>query len=314
MLSRRNLRIKVMQQLYAFEQMPDQDTKSFVKYLRDSIQQTYSCLFYNLYVFASSCEYVQTDVQIKSAKHLPKNKDKQISTRLYFNPIIQTIISDEFLTKELNNLKIIPRLDDDIYRPLFIKLAATDEYKAYLALQEGSPIKDDEKILAFFYKKIVMHDELFLAQTEDLFPNWWSDHDIVEYNVLNFLKVVSEKATFKLKKLTAAIEEENEFALKLFEFTVSNRIQLDEEIKPLLTNWDPDRLAITDSIIMRMALAEFLYFHEVPVKVTINEYLEIAKTYSTPRSSEFINGILDKLLQQLRETERLLKTGKGVIE
>jgi N utilization substance protein B len=181
-------------------------------------------------------------------------------------------------------------------------------------LPEESPIKDDEKILAFYYKKIVLQDELFLTQTEDLFPNWSSDRDIVEYNLLNFLKVVSEKATFKLKKLTAAIEEENEFAKKLFDFTITNRTQLDDEIKPLLTNWDPERLAFTDSIIMRMALAEFLYFHEVPVKVTINEYLEIAKTYSTPRSSEFINGVLDKLLQQLRESERLLKTGKGVIE
>jgi len=314
MLSRRNLRIKVMQQLYAFEQMPEQETKSFVKYLHDSIQQTYSCLFYNLYAFAYACEYVQTDVQIKSAKHLPKTKDKQLSTRLYFNPIVQTIINDEFLNKELNALKIIPRLDEDIYRPLFIKLAATDEYKAYLTLPEESPIKDDEKILAFYYKNIVLQDELFLTQTEDLFPNWSSDRDIVEYNLLNFLKVVSEKATFKLKKLTAAIEEENEFAKKLFDFTITNRTQLDDEIKPLLTNWDPERLAFTDSIIMRMALAEFLYFHEVPVKVTINEYLEIAKTYSTPRSSEFINGVLDKLLQQLRESERLLKTGKGVIE
>lgn len=227
---------------------------------------------------------------------------------------MQTIINDEFLNHELKNLKILSRLDEDIYRLLFSKLSEADEYKTYITLPEDSPIIDDAKILSFYYKKIILHNDLFLAQTEDLFPNWWSDRDIIEYNVLNFIKIVSEKATFKLKKLTGAIEEENEFALKLFEFTISNRKQLDEEIKPLLTNWDPERLAFTDSIIMRMALAEFLYFHEVPVKVTINEYLEIAKTYSTPRSSEFINGVLDKLLQLLRESDRLLKTGKGVIE
>jgi transcription antitermination protein NusB len=314
MLSRRSLRIKVMQQLYAFEQNPEPDIKFFIKPLYDSIQQAYSCLFYNLYAFANSCEYVQTDVQIKASKHLPKSKDKQISTRLLFNPIVQTIINDEFLNHELKNLKILSRLDEDIYRLLFSKLSEADEYKTYITLPEDSPIIDDAKILSFYYKKIILHNDLFLAQTEDLFPNWWSDRDIIEYNVLNFIKIVSEKATFKLKKLTGAIEEENEFALKLFEFTISNRKQLDEEIKPLLTNWDPERLAFTDSIIMRMALAEFLYFHEVPVKVTINEYLEIAKTYSTPRSSEFINGVLDKLLQLLRESDRLLKTGKGVIE
>ncbi len=303
-----------MQQLYAFEQTPNKDVPYFIKSLQSSIRQTYDCLFYNLFVFGSTCEYVQTNLQIKAAKHLPKSKDQQISTRLYFNPIIQTVINDEFLNKELKNLKIIPRLDEDIYRPMYIKLSETDEYKTYIALPEDSGIKDDEKILTFFYKKILLHDELFLAQTEDLFPNWWSDHDIIEYNVLNFIKVVAEKATFKIKKLLDAIEEENEFASKLFEFTVSNKSRLDEDIKPLLTNWDPERLAFTDSIIMRMALAEFLYFHEVPVKVTINEYLEIAKLYSTPRSSEFINGVLDKLLQQLRETKRLMKTGKGIIE
>lgn len=314
MLSRRSLRIKVMQQLYAFEQTQDQDIKSFAKPLLESIKQTYSCLFYNLSVFGNACEYVQTDVQIKAGKFMPKDKDKRISTRLYFNPIIQTIVNDEFLNKELRDLKIIPRLDDELYRHLFIKLSPTEEYKAYVALPEDSPIKDDEKMLAFFYKKIILHDELFLGQTEDLFPTWWSDKDITEYNVLNFLKIVSEKATFKLKKLTEAIEEENEFAFKLFEFTIANKAMLDEEIKPLLTNWDPERLAFTDSIIMRMALAEFLFFHEVPVKVTINEYLEIAKTYSTPKSSEFINGVLDKLLKELRESNRLLKTGKGVIE
>jgi N utilization substance protein B len=194
---------------------------------------------------------------------------------------------------------------------LYNAFADTDEYRAYLSL--GTPTDaDHSKILIELYRFLSGHD-LFLDMTEDVFNNWADDESLVMGAMKKTLKSTPVSGAF-YQEHEPSDETVKEFGAELLTRTAREDAALLAEIQPMLKNWDAERVAILDMIMLKMALCELLHFPTIPTKVTLNEFVEISKTYSTDKSKEFINGILDRLMKKLLEEGRIVKEGRGLID
>jgi N utilization substance protein B len=185
----------------------------------------------------------------------------------------------------------------------------------YLQSGKEFDVTEDKQIIQYLFEEILLQDENFLQHTEECFLNWDDDAGLV----VDAVREVIEKSKHELKlhlekvKVKEKMVELAEFGRELFRKTVEHKKEYGALIEPKLKNWDADRLAVLDVILIRMALAEFFEFPSIPTKVTINEYLDIAKEYSTPKSKDFINGILDSLMHDLKSQEKIKKTGRGLL-
>ena len=320
LLSRRNVRIKVMQVLYTHEQSSDIVYTALEKSLRENVHSSFRLLIYNLYFLTRTAEYSVEDAGHKSSKHLPSEADKKISVRIFHNPIIQKIVLDENFKRILRHEKLTLLPPDDYFRTLFKQFEDTSAYKNYI-LQENPPIEEDKRLILYLFRKVLLLNELFNNHLEDLFNNWQDDQTIIENQLVLLIdKIATQvekeiiKGNEKLIKFPEEMNDEQEFAKDLLNRTYYNEEYLSGLITPKLENWDKERLAQIDLMLMKMALAEMLYFPKIPLKATMNEYIDIAKNYSTPKSGEFINGILDKIMKELKEQGLLKKEGRGLIE
>lgn len=320
LLSRRNVRVKVMQVLYTHEQSPDIPFTTLEKSLRERINNSFRLLIYNLYLIEKTAEYSVEDAGHKSSKHLPTEADKKFSVRIFHNPIIQKLVLDENFKRIIREQKLTYLPDADYFRTWFKTLEDTSSYKNYIQ-NENPPIEEDKRLILYLYRKVLLLSELFTQHVEDSFTTWNDDSTIIENQLVILIdKIATQvekeivKGNEKFIKFPESMSEEHEFANELLNRVYYNEEYLATLITPKLENWDKDRLAQIDLMLMKMALAELLYFPNIPIKATMNEYIDIAKNYSTPKSGEFINGILDKIMKQLKEQGLLKKEGRGLIE
>src|SRR4030095_12571222 len=205
------------------------------------------------------------------------------------------------------------RIDSDYFRQFFQQLKKKAEYTSY-SQKENPLLPEDKAIISFVYKKILFPSELFQQHIEDIFPGWLDDKEAIYHSVIGVIEAFSpDQSSFVITRSRDS-REGKEFALDLLRKTIMNETELDALISPFLENWDRERVAMIDFLLMKMALVEMLYFPEIPVKVSMNEYIELAKLYSTPKSGEFINGILDSMMKKLKEEGKILKEGRGMKE
>lgn len=315
MITRRSVRIKAMQYVYAYETSPQSPTASFENLLEKSILSVKDQYLYLLLILREVCNFVEKDARIKAAKHLKSEADKKFSTKLLSNILVQYLNNDAEFRQELNNANIHSLLEEDLVRSLYKKFTESEEYKAYVNNGSEFNMEEDQKIITFLLDYVLLEDESFTTSLEEHFTNWQDDAEFVVEAVhevilksKNSLKIHLEKGKLKEK-----FNELKHFGIDLFRETVQHKKEHQQLIEPKLKNWETDRLAVVDVILIRMALAEFMYFPSIPVKVTINEYLDIAKEYSTPKSKDFINGVLDALMKELKEKNLLEKTGRGLL-
>ncbi len=311
MLSRRNIRVKVMQFIYANER-GSFNTPSIAKQaLLQNINHTYETGLYILYFLRRVAQYAQKEADMRGAKHLPTKDDLNFSTRLVDNEFILELEQHKLFNSEIAKYKV-DKIDlDDANRKFFRELMVTPEYKAYIALPQPS-VKDHVKIIKFLFNKVLLASEVFTQHLEEEFSNWIDDQQIITYRMNDFLEHYALGKTMdKVTDLNIAFDD-REFASDLFQYTLNYQDEFSELIEPKLENWDVERIAILDLILMKMALCELMYFAEIPIKVTINEYIEIAKQYSTPKSKDFVNGVLDKIMKELKESGRIRKSGRGL--
>ncbi len=317
MLNRRNLRIKVMQALYATTQNSAMD-KSVVGFLSNSISKVYSMVIINLLFLTKVAAFAASHAKIKATKHLSTEEDKNASIKLSENCISLMLDNDTAFTKFVAKEKLEAYVKDDMIKELFKEVSNSESYQEYLGAK-SSP-EEDKKILTFIYKKIFKGNEAYQHHLEDIFPTWPDDKNSVTYEVLNIIKRI---ATLDSKKelaglfhefLNETIVEEQKFGSDLLSASVKHSSETLDMIEATLKNWMMDRVSLLDMILLRMALCEFLYFSKIPVKVTMNEYIEISKIYSTDKSKEFINGILDKIMKDLKKIDKIKKTGRGLAE
>lgn len=311
MLSRRSVRVKVMQLLYMLNRDESLALSELQNVYKDGIWKAFELYIYHLYLTLRVAQYAEKDAANRVAKLVPNEQDK------VFKPILSTNASTQSLANHVDFLNLVSKykanegIDDDHIRSLYNAFVETDEYKAYLGL-EAPTDGDHGKIFLELYRFLSTHD-LFLDMTEDRYNNWADDESLVMGAMKKTLKAMPLSGAF-YQEHEPSDETVREFGAELLTRTAQEDAALLNEIQPMLKNWDADRVAILDMIMLKMALCELLHFPTIPTKVTLNEFVEISKSYSTDKSKEFINGILDRLMKKLLEEGRIVKEGRGLNE
>jgi N utilization substance protein B len=294
MISRRNIRVKVMQTLYTLETLendvkPGQEVKMLQKHFDESRQ----LLLYVIFFLTEVARYVEKDARNRAAKHLPTAEDLNLNTKLAGNETVWKILEDKTYQKASHEEKTELLLNKDVVRKIYQLLTETPEYRKYISEAERNK-KEEKEILELIYNNLMLPEESFIFHIEDLFPNWDDDCEMVNQLLLSYL---SRPGSFNFDELPG--QEKWTYAKSLLETVGSHKEVTLGYIKPKLKNWDADRIATIDMILMEMGVCEFLYFETIPPKVTINEYIDLAKEYSTPQSGQFVNGILDNIHKEL---------------
>jgi N utilization substance protein B len=302
MISRRNIRVKVMQTLYTLEaQELTVKPGEHVRILQKHFDQTRQLLTYLTYFITEVARYAETDSRIRSSKHLPNHQDLNVNIKLAGNELLWKILEDASWQKAVSADK--PHLQDnkELIKKLYQEMVATEEYKQYIA-EEGREKRSEKGILEFIFTGLMLPNELFETHLEELFTNWDDDGEMVSQLVIGYL---NKPQTLNFQEIIS--KDKLDFARGLLQTVTDKRDVLMDLIKPKLKNWDPERIATLDMILMQMGVAEFLYFETIPPKVTINEYIDLAKEYSTPQSGQFVNGILDNIHKDLVREEKMHK-------
>jgi len=315
MLNRRHLRVKVLQALYAYHQTNGGDIRAHEKNLLQSIDKVYEMYIWMLSLISEVVEYAGADARERSAKHLPTKEDLNPDLKILTNRFYLSLIANKEYLTGLKKYKIEWNFEPELVKTLFNILKSSPEYAEYLKKTDDT-IQTDKDIIKHIFKRVILKSSLAEQVFEDKFIVWPVDKDVLQALIAKTFKnfAFDDYEKNKLAEVTGNWEEDREFIVNLFE----QNIRFDKEYQQMISdktqNWEPERIAMMDTLLMKMALTEFLNFKSVPVKVTINEYLEISKEFSTPKSNSFLNGILDKILIELKGQNKIHKTGRGLIE
>ena len=314
MLNRRHIRIKAMQSMYAFKGTESDDLIKEQKFLLHSLDS-----MYDLYL---SLLALLTELHKKSKNHNDRLQGKLLGTEADKNPdlkfqenqLLHIISSNTMLQDAIANKKLnFWDLDFEYVDILFKAILKSDIYQNYTEDAEPSFKKDKSFVIDVFTEIIAPNEKLY-DFFEDKKITWVDDLPVVNTAMLKVLRKL--KLTSPETALLPSLykdDDDKEFAIELFKKTFLNSSKFAEEINKKTTNWDSERLASLDGVLLKMALCEFQKFPSIPHKVTINEYLEIAKEYSTPKSSLFINGILDKIVKEYQSENIHPKAGRGLM-
>ena len=315
MLNRRHLRVKVLQALYAYHQSASRDISAQEKNLLQSIDKVFEMYIWMLSLISEVVAYAETDASDRANKHLPTADDLNANLKILTNRFTISLNENKEYCVALKKYKVAWDFEPELVKTLFTNLKNAPEYLEYLQ-KTGDTIQTDKDIIKFIFKKVILKSSLAEQVFEDMFIFWPVDKDVLQALIAKTFKNFSfdEPAKNKLAEVTGNWAEDKEFIVDLFKNTVRYDKEYQEMIALKTQNWEPERIAMMDTLLMKMALAEFTKFNSIPVKVTINEYLEISKEFSTPKSNSFINGILDKILIELKSENKITKIGRGLIE
>ena len=274
-----------------------------IKILRNHIDATRRLFVYLLYVITEVARYSETDSLKRSSKNLPTEQDLNVNTRLAGSPILWKILEDpSYKTALAEDKPHLMHQDTSVQvKKLYDQLIESPEYAEYLT-QPTRENSIEKKILMFIFSNLILPSEDFITHLEDIFSNWGDDAEMMNLLMLNFLQ---KPATYNMQNLLS--QEKWDFTKNLMT-TVRDKSEFFlSMIKPKLKNWDPDRIATLDMILMEMGICEMLYFETIPTKVSINEYIDLAKAYSTLQSGQFVNGVLDNIHKELESLNKIHK-------
>jgi N utilization substance protein B len=258
-------------------------------------------------------EYVVLDAESRAAKFLPTEKDKVLTTKLNTNTFIESLRQNRTYLELVKKYKVSWGFDPEIVRSIFAELKDSEAYLSYLQ-EEDRSIAVEKDIIKHIFKKIVLKKTEIEHSFEERFINWPVDKEVLQALIAKTFKNFSSEnpAMNKLADLTPNWDEDREFILELLKTTIRHADEYQALIAEKTKNWESDRIALMDTLLMRMAISELINFPSIPVKVTINEYIELSKLFSTMKSNTFINGILDKILADLTKQGRIRKSGRGL--
>ncbi|GAA4308651.1 transcription antitermination factor NusB [Compostibacter hankyongensis] len=272
--------------------------------LQHHLDQTSQLFIYLLYNIAQVALYAETDAQIRSSKHLPSQDDLNVNTKIAGNDYLWQLLSEQGFQHKAEEMHCAQLADKGLIKKLYLQLARSESYKEYTGTLERTPA-EEKKIISYLFNELLMKSEAFGQHLEDHFLHWDDDREMMSVLVNNYFH---KPRLFNFLQLISA--EKLEYARNLLQTVLDKRDYCLSLIRPRLQNWDPERIAAVDMLLMEMGICEFLYFPTIPTKVTINEYIDLAKVYSTPQSGHFVNGILDNILkdpataQKIRKAER----------
>lgn len=313
MLTRRHIRAKVMQSLYAFHQGSKDSMQAEEKFLKKSTEDMYNLFLLNLELLVNIRTHAEDYYKIVKKKFLATEEEKNPNKKFINNQLLNRIGNSHALSELIESKKLNHWVKDDEY-PILIwnKILESDLYADYI-FTETTSFKQDKEFIVDIFKKIIAPNTDLYDYYEDHNLTWIDDFPIVNTTLLKFLQKQKESDdVLNIPRLYKNVEDEN-FARELFTKTLLANEQFSEITKNKTPNWDQDRIAEIDSILIKMALCEFMKFPSIPVRVTINEYLELAKEYSTPKSSTFINGVLDTVSKEYQSNGKINKVGRGLM-
>jgi len=319
MLSRRQLRVKVLQSLYAFIQSDNDRLEVGEKKLFISIDKLYELCFWQLAILVEVVGFAKTRSEEAKLKHFPSENDLNPNTKFIDNLFIKKLINNREFQKQCDLYKINWSEETEMIRRLYVRIKDSNDYLDYMNSGESSFVEDSEFIIKAFKKHIIKSDSLRNFY-EDQSIYWTDDYHNATSLVVKMINVITEDSDEYLKlpriiKTSGDVDDEDRtFTKLLFHKTILKSEYYEKLITEKAVNWEFDRIASMDILILKMALAELLEFPSIPIKVTLNEYIELAKYFSTPKSSTFVNGILDKLISELNKEKKIEKTGRGLME
>lgn len=302
MISRRNIRVKVMQALYTIEQMGSEiKPNEPAAILKKGIEQSRQLFVHLVHFLTEVARYAETDAHNKASKHLPTAEDLGTNTKIAGNLLLWKILEHPTYLAAVGELKPELTANTELIKKTYNTLKQSEEYKEYIETPAREP-KQERLMMEFIFNTLMLPNEDFIGHLEETFIHWDDDAEMMELLVQNFLQ---KPGSFNLNEMMTA--DKRDYANKLLQTALEKKEYCLELIKPKLKNWDADRIAALDMILMRMGVCEFLYFETIPTRVTINEYIDLAKAYSTPQSGHFVNGILDNILKDLTAENKIHK-------
>lgn len=312
MINRRHIRVKAMQSVYAMVHSKSDNLVKEEKFLRQSIDKMYDLYILSLDMLVRVNQHAAITIEASKKKHLATKAELNPNTKFVNNQAIALLkeslsLQDYIEENTLNNWYLHSSYVANIYK----ELISSDLYKDYMADEEVS-FKKERKFAIKFYEEFIAPNEKLAEYYEGENITWVDDIPFVNTWIVRTLQDLKNQKTFVLGKLYKNPDDE-EFVSILFKKVVLNLDKFEKEIVDKTPNWETDRIADMDMILIKMGICEFLNFPSIPVKVTINEYIEIAKDYSTEKSKIFINGVLDKVWKDFEEKGRLNKIGRGML-
>lgn len=314
MLNRRHIRIKVMQILFAYYSDDNPDIVRYEKMLFESFDR-----FRDLYIALMT---LLPEMQSKAIekieagmnKKLPTKEDLHPNAKFVTNILVRMLANSKTLHKVEKEIHIRWKDNDDLLKQLFKVITESDDYKEYMNSKERGFEHDREYLLRFLRRHLV-NFELMHEWLEEKGIFWNDDLDLASSMVLRSLKAVKESDDdIELMPLWKVDDDEEQYAKQLFRKTLVMGEDHEALISKNSPNWETERIAMMDLIIIKMALAEAQTFESIPLKVTMNEYIELSNYYSTPKSNVFINGLLDSLFLKLQAEGKIKKLGRGLVE
>ena len=301
-----------MQSIYAMLQSKNTDFNKEDKFLSSSIDNMYNLFLVLTGLLIEIRQKSENRIDISKKKYLATSEDINPNVKFINNKVLLMLQSNTLLSEELERKKISWDDADEYVYIVLDDILGSKYYEEYMNITESS-FSDDQKFIIDIYKNVIAVNDKLYEYIEDHNLTWIDDLPLVNTLIVKLLKKVKPDSNSNhfLPELYKD-EDDKKYAKELFKKTILNEEKLQAEINGKTPNWDTDRIAEIDSILLKMAICEFLNFPSIPVKVTINEYLEIAKEYSTPKSSIFINGILDKLVKEYQIKKMLNKSGRGL--
>ncbi|MFI5128347.1 MAG: transcription antitermination factor NusB [Chitinophagales bacterium] len=302
MISRRNIRVKVMQTLYTMVTLgKESKTPEPQKLLQQHFDQVRSLYVYLIYFVTEVVRYAERYSHQQAGKHLPTSADLNVNTKIAGNEHLARMMEDPALKEQFTKEKPQQLINTDLVKKIYLDLTATAEYKTYILKADRNPA-EEKKIIEFILNDMMLANETFVSHIEDNFFNWDDDGEMIVQLMVSYMQ---KPGNCNFNQMLSA-DKEN-FAKTLLQSVLDKDEYLQSLIIPKLKNWDPERIALLDMILMKMGVSEFLFFETIPPKVTINEYIDLAKDYSTQQSGQFVNGILDNIHKDLVQQGKMQK-------
>lgn len=315
MLNRRHLRIKVLQLLYAHFQSNEQDFIKTDKELNVSLDRMYDMYLYLLLTFEELIRAAENKIDDRKKKLRPTAEDLNPNMRFVDNQVINQLSNASRLQDIAKKRKInwIGAESQEMFRKMFNAVLESEAYVIYMN-SEAPGYDADRNFVLQLFKDSVANSTWLYNFFDEKSIYWMDDLDLCCSMVLKSIKAMNPNEEFVPMPLYKDPEDESTFVHDLLRKTIQNNAEYDELITAMVENWETERIAKMDLVLLKMGITELLYFQSIPSKVTLNEYIEISKFYSTPKSNIFINGILDKIVEKFKAEKRLIKTGRGLLD
>ncbi len=309
MISRRNIRVKVMQTLYTIASTEHTEVaeskRAGAAILNEKLARALDLFIISILYTVRAAQYAEADALHRASKYLVTDADKNVNTKIAGNEFLWQTLENQTFAEKAKDLKIQHFVHDDQVKKIYLQLVKSNDYQEYISTQSRTP-KEEKAIIKFIWEQLIRDSEDVQEYFYDELQGWEDDKEMIFMLMDNFFK-----SSAKVNFLNLVSSEKKEYAISLMNTVLEKEAYCTTLIQPQLNNWDAERIAIIDMILLRMGVCELLFFPTIPTKVTINEYIEVAKMYSTPQSGQFVNGVLDHILKDLEKEKQINKEARG---